>query len=80
MIVGIYAVLGVFLILAATKPMEHRSLILFTVWSNLVHALVMTAKALADPNEISRLVGDIPALLIVAAVLGYLSPQKTAVE
>ena len=78
MIAGVYAVLGVFLIVAASKPLEHRSLILFTVWSSVVHALIMTAQALSDPNETTHLVGDIPALLIVAAVLGYLMPRKPA--
>ena len=80
MIVGLYAVLGVFLIVAARNPLEHRSLILFTVWSSVIHALIMTAQALSDPDETTHLVGDIPALLIVAAVLGYLMPQKPTAE
>ncbi|MCK5484357.1 MAG: hypothetical protein KAJ13_11655, partial [Gemmatimonadetes bacterium] len=36
MIMGVYATLGVFLILAAREPARHRSLILFTAWSSLV--------------------------------------------
>lgn len=80
MLLGLYAVLGVFLIIAAGSPREHRSLILFTVWSSIVHALIMTAQALSDPNETTHLVGDIPALLIVAAVLGYLMPRKAATD
>ena len=76
MIVGVYAVLGVFLIISAKNPSEHRSLISFTVWSSLVHALIMAAQALSDPNETGHLVGDVPALLLVAAVLGYLAPRK----
>ena len=78
MILGIYAVLGVFLIVAATRPAEHRSLIWFTVWSSVVHALIMTAQALSDPNETAHLVGDIPALFIVAVVLGHLMPRKAS--
>ena len=77
MIVGIYAVLGVFLIIAAANPIEHRSLISFTVWSSVVHALIMAAQAINDSNETGHLVGDVPALLLVAAVLGYLAPRKT---
>lgn len=76
MIVGIYAVLGVFLITAANNPKEHRSLISFTVWSSVVHALVMAAQALGDQNETGHLLGDVPALLLVAAVLWYLAPRK----
>lgn len=78
MIVGVYAVLGVFLIAAANNPGEHRSLISFTVWSSVVHALIMATQAIGDPNETGHLVGDVPALLLVAAVLGYLAPRKQA--
>ena len=73
MIVGIYAVLGIFLILAAKKPAEHRSLISFTVWSSVVHALIMAVQAFGDESEHGHLVGDVPALLLVAVVLAYLS-------
>jgi len=76
MIAGVYAVLGIFLILAANNPSENRSLISFTVWSSVVHALIMAAQALGDKSEHGHLVGDVPALLLVAAVLGFLSPRK----
>ena len=33
MIVGVYATLGAFLIIASRKPLENLSLIWFTVWS-----------------------------------------------
>jgi len=77
MICGIYAVLGVFLILAARNPSEHRSLISFTIWSSIVHACIMAAQAIHDAHEIGHLVGDVPALLLVAAVLWYFSPAST---
>jgi uncharacterized protein DUF6632 len=38
MICGVYAVLGGYLIAAARKPSENRSLISFTIWANVVHA------------------------------------------
>ena len=76
MICGVYAVLGAFLIAAARNPSEHRSLISFTVWSSVVHAGIMAAQALHDGQESGHLVGDVPALLLVAAVLWYLSPKK----
>ncbi len=78
MIVGVYAVLGVFLIIAANNPSEHRSLIWFTVWSSVVHALIMAAQALSDSNETGHLLGDVPALLLVAIVLGVLAPRREA--
>ena len=68
MICGIYAVLGVYLIAAARNPSEHRSLISFTVWSSIVHAGIMAVQATYDGHEIGHLVGDVPALLLVAAV------------
>ena len=76
MIVGVYAVLGIFLIVAAKNPGAHRSLISFTVWSSVVHALIMAAQAIGDQSEHGHLVGDVPALLLVAAVLGYLTPRR----
>ena len=76
MILGVYAVLGVFLIIAAGNPSEHRSLISFTVWSSVVHAAIMAAQAIGDQNEVGHLVGDVPALFLVAAVLGYLAPNS----
>ena len=38
MIIGVYATLGVFLLIAARNPYAHKSLIWFTVWSSVVHA------------------------------------------
>ena len=78
MIVGIYAVLGAFLIIAANNPAEHRSLIGFTIWSSVVHALIMASQAIGDSNETGHLYGDIPALILVAIILGYLFPKKAA--
>ena len=76
MICGVYAVLGGFLIAAARNPAANRSLISFTVWSSVVHALIMGAQAFGDGHEHGHLVGDVPALLLVAAVLWYLSPAE----
>jgi hypothetical protein len=76
MIAGIYAVLGIFLIIAANNPGAHRSLISFTVWSSLVHAAIMAVQAVGDQHEHGHLVGDVPALVLVAAVLWYFSPSK----
>jgi hypothetical protein len=37
MIIGVYATLGVFLLIASREPYAHKSLIWFTVWSSVVH-------------------------------------------
>ncbi len=75
MIAGIYATLGVFLLLAARKPLANLSLIWFVVWSSIVHAGIMAIQALTNPHNVSHLIGDIPALLIIAAVLAILTPR-----
>src|SRR5665213_4547327 len=72
MIVGVYATLGVFLILAARDPFANRTLILFTIWSSLVHAAIMALQSVGNPMHRGHLLGDVPALLLVAAVLGGL--------
>jgi len=75
MIVVVYATLGVSLIMAARDPEAHRSLISFTIWSSAVHGGTMLVQALGDPMEHGHLFGDIPALLLVALVLGALMPK-----
>ncbi len=72
MIVGLYVTLGAFLIRAARDPLAHRSLIRFAVWSSLVHAAIMAAQATRGPMQHGHLVGDVPALLLMAAVLALL--------
>jgi hypothetical protein len=74
MILGIYATLGVFLIVASRNPLAHRSLIWFTIWSSVVHAAVMAVQSFS-PGQMGHLWGDVPALLIVAAVLALLMPR-----
>ena len=78
MISGLYAVLGVYLIRASRNPGENGSLISFTIWSSVVHAAIMLVQALGDGKEGGHLVGDIPALLLVAVVLGVLSLKRRA--
>jgi hypothetical protein len=76
MILGIYATLGVFLLLASRDPLAHRSLIWFTIWSSLVHGGIMLVQAVVDETEQANLLGDIPALFMVALVLWFLMPKR----
>ncbi len=76
MIMGVYATLGIFLIRAAKNPLEHLSLIWFTIWSSIVHGGIMLIQALVDVTERANLLGDVPALFLVAFVLWYLMPRK----
>ena len=73
---GIYATLGLFLVLSAKDPLANASLIWFTIWSSIVHAGIMLVQAIMDDTEKAHLLGDIPALFLVALVLWYLMPKK----
>ena len=74
MIVGVYATLGLFLISAARAPLANRSLIWFTIASSVVHATIMAVQSFGGDGHMhmGHLVGDVPALLLVAIVLSIL--------
>ncbi|HUM06801.1 MAG TPA: DUF6632 domain-containing protein [Terriglobales bacterium] len=76
MILGVYATLGVFLIVASRNPLANLSLIWFTVWSSVVHGGIMAAQSLVNPMNMGHLWGDVLALLLVAAVLAFLTPRR----
>ena len=76
MIVGVYATLGVFMIRAAKNPNANASLIWFVIWSSIVHALIMAWESLRNPMMNGHLMGDVPVLLAVAVVLGFLMNQS----
>jgi uncharacterized protein DUF6632 len=81
MIMAIYATLGVFLLIASRHPPAHTSLIAFTLWSSAVHGALMAVQALQDPAaHAGHLWGDVPALLAVAGVLGWLCPQALRLQ
>ena len=76
MIMGIYVTLGVFLVRAAKDPLANTSLIWFTIWSSIAHAGIMLAQSMVDETDRANLLGDIPALFLVAFVLWYPMPKK----
>lgn len=75
MILGVYATLGIFLLLASRAPHRHRSLILFAAWSSLVHGGIMGIQALRETTEQGHLLGDVAALALVGVVLLVLAPS-----
>jgi hypothetical protein len=77
MILGIYATLGVFLLRASRDPLAHQSLIWFTVWSSVVHGVIMAVQSITEVRHLGHLWGDVLALLVVAAVLAALMPRRT---
>jgi hypothetical protein len=75
MIIGIYATLGVFLLIASINPDANKSIIWFTVWSSVVHGGIMAVQSFNDPGERGHLLGDVPALFLIAIILGVLTPR-----
>jgi hypothetical protein len=78
MILGVYATLGVFLLLASRNPLANLSLIWFTVWSSVVHAGIMAVQSFGGPEKMGHLWGDVLALFAVAGVLALLTPRGAA--
>ena len=76
MIMGIYATLGVFLIRASKDPIANASLIWFTIWSSIVHGGIMLVQAIVDETDRINLLGDVPAVFLVAIVLWVLMPRS----
>ena len=76
MIVGIYATLGVFLLIASRDPLRHLRLIWFTVWSSIVHGAIMAVQSFGGAGHRGHLLGDVPALFIVAAALAIFTPRS----
>ena len=75
MIIGVYATLGVFLLIASRDPYAHKSIIWFTVWSSVVHGAIMGVQSFTDAAERGHLIGDVPALVLVAIILAVLMPR-----
>jgi len=75
MILGIYATLGVFLVIASRNPLAHKSLIWFTVWSSIVHGGIMAVQSLTNTQYMGHLWGDVLALFVVAIVLALFTPR-----
>jgi len=78
MIVAVYFTLGIFMIRAARDPAANASFIWFVVWSSLAHAAVMAWESFRTPGMTGHLVGDVPALVLVAAILGVLMTREKA--
>jgi hypothetical protein len=63
--------------MASRDPLSNRSLIWFAIWSSVVHGGIMAAQSIVYPEHRGHLLGDVPALLIVAIVLAVLMPPKS---
>ena len=75
MILGIYICLGVFLLIAARNPLQHRSLIFFAGWSTLAHDAVMIVQGIQYHDIRNDLLGYSIAAVIGLALIA-LTPAK----
>ena len=76
MILGVYATLGVFLLMASRNPLANLSLIWFAIWSSVVHAGIMAVQSVVNPHNMPHLWGDVLALFVVAGILAALTPRR----
>jgi len=75
MMMSLYATLGVFLLLAARNPSEHRSLIAFTAWSSFAHATLMAVQAFLNLIARRELLG-VATFIVIGVALIALAPAK----
>jgi len=80
MMMGLYATLGVFLLLAVRNPSAHSSLIAFTAWSSFAHAVVMSLLGFRIPNEREGFLIGSAVLAAIGVALILLAPEKHSVE
>ncbi|MCP5059047.1 MAG: hypothetical protein GY937_20270 [bacterium] len=76
MIIAIYVSLGICMILAARDPLKNAILIDFTILSSILHGGVMTYDSIAQDGELMHLLGDVPLLFAVAALLWFYHPRR----
>jgi hypothetical protein len=79
MMLSVYSTLGIFLLVAARNPAANRSLIAFTAWSSLIHAVFMSMQAMRNIVPRGELIGS-AVLLVIGVALIALSPAKEPVS
>ena len=73
---SLYVMMGIFLLVAARKPLANRGVIVFAAWLNIAHATVMTVMAVHLPNERQDLLIASAVFAGIGAVLILLAPAK----
>ena len=74
MIEIVYLVWGIFMLIAARKPLSHLSFINFTLWANLAHGLLMIPQAMMV-GMMYKMYTDIAYCLVLAVGLWILTPK-----
>lgn len=78
MLFAIYLVWAVYLWRAAQDPASHATFLDFTQWANLAHVAIMVPSALTDPMYHSKLLTDIPFLLLLCGAIAYWRSARRA--
>jgi hypothetical protein len=77
MFLSFFIPVGVFLIMAARRPSEHRSMIALAAWWNISHGAVMAIQSVeAWIHGVHRNFTDVIVTLVIGVVLLALPPAK----
>jgi len=77
MFLSFFIPVGVFLLLAARRPSEHRSMIALAAWWNISHGVVMAIQTVeARIHGVHRGFADVVVTIVIGTVLLALLPAK----
>ena len=77
MFLSFFIPVGVFLLMAARRPSEHRSMIALAAWWNISHGVVMAIQTVeAWIHEVHRNFTDVVVFVVIGVVLLALLPAK----
>jgi predicted membrane-bound dolichyl-phosphate-mannose-protein mannosyltransferase len=77
MFLSFFIPVGVFLLIAARRPSEHRSMIALAAWWNISHGAVMAIQTVeARIHSVHRSFTDVIVFLVIGVVLLALLPAK----
>lgn len=77
MFLAFFVALGIFLLLAARKPIQYRLVIAFAAWHSLAHSATMTIQTVeAYSHGVHRDFTDVIVAAVIGIVLLVLVPPK----
>ena len=77
MFLSFFIPVGVFLLVAARRPSEHRSMIALAAWWNISHGVVMAIQTVeARIHGVHRDFTDVVAVIVIGGVLLALLPAR----
>jgi hypothetical protein len=80
MFLSFFIPVGVFLLMAARRPSEHRSMIALAAWWNIAHGAVMAIQTVeARIHGVHRSFMDVVVFIVIGVVLLALLPAKPEV-